>query len=387
MLLNWLLYLLILTFGLGQFAAIFTLGDTKIYLFDLVLGFFVLIGVFYFLLVRKRLFLPKRVWVFLAFSLFALLTLVVRAPFLSISEIFASAAYLLRFFGYLFCALIVYNLLFQELLSDRALIWSILGLALFISLAGFIQLSILPDFTALATSLGWDPHKNRLASTFFDPNFTGGFLALTLAFLFEKLSGKQKYLLLPILLALVLTFSRSSWAMLAVIIFVYGVWKYRKLLILAFFIAFLAYFAVPRIQTRLIGITDPADSAHFRLISWKNALTIAKDNLLLGVGFNTFRYAQKEYGFFEAGKLGGHSGAGADSSFLLVLATTGVAGVVLFLGGYTGALVEAHCSAPLYNAHLPLMASLLGLCVHAQFVNSLFYPQIMFLWLIIIMVG
>ena len=121
---------------------------------------------------------------------------------------------------------------------------------------------------------------------------------------------------LIILISIILTFSRSSWAMFGTIILIYGIFKYRKLLFLAFLIAFLAYFAVPRIQTRISGATDPSDSAYFRFISWGHALEIAKDNLLLGVGYDTYRYYQKDYGFFEIGETGGHSGSGVDSSLL-----------------------------------------------------------------------
>ena len=152
------------------------------------------------------------------------------------------------------------------------------------------------------------------------------------------------------------------------------------LLLLAVCIMFLAYFAVPRVQTRISGVTDPADSAHFRLISWSNTLDIASDNLFLGVGYNSFRYAQKEYGVFDPGTVGGHSGAGSDSSFLLVLATTGIIGLIVFTLAYFFPIASSISNLTPYR--LVLVASLVGLFIESQFVNSLFYPQIMFLWLI-----
>jgi len=172
--------------------------------------------------------------------------------------------------------------------------------------------------------------------------------------------------------AIAFTFSRSTWAMLAISLAIIG-FRHKKLLILAILAGFLAYFAVPRIQTRISGITDPADSAHFRLISWKDTFEIARRNLWFGVGFNSFRYAQKEYGAFAPGSLGDHSGSGSDSSFLLVLATTGIFGFILFCISYL------HCAS--LSQATPLM---LGLFIHSQFVNSLFFPQIMFLWLVAI---
>ena len=54
-----------------------------------------------------------------------------------------------------------------------------------------------------------------------------------------------------------------------------------------------------------------------RIASWKKAWEIFSDNPIIGVGFNTYRYAQKA-------SPESHAGAGSDSSILLVMATTGI---------------------------------------------------------------
>jgi len=102
---------------------------------------------------------------------------------------------------------------------------------------------------------------------------------------------------------------------------------------------------------------------------------------VIGVGFNTFRYAQQDYGIFEIGETGGNSGAGTDSSFLLVLATTGVFGFLIFLAGYLFPLFQKK------NAfYLPMLAAFSALFMQSQFINALFYPQILFLWLTFLMI-
>jgi O-antigen ligase len=227
----------------------------------------------------------------------------------------------------------------------------------------------------------WDPHKNRLASTFFDPNFTGAYLVICATLLFKYLHKKRRLALLSLLiliLGIFLTFSRSSWAMFAFVILVYGLFRYRWLLLASLLLGFSAYFFVPRVQTRLSGATDPADSAHFRIISWNNTWTIAKDNLLTGVGFNAFRYSQRDYGFLDVDNFNKHSGAGSDSSLLFVLVTTGVFGLVVFLCGFTEIFKTSG------DNRLLLLAVVGGLFLHSLFVNSLFFPQIMFLWLILL---
>lgn len=369
----------IITLSLGQFAILSGGGGVPIYIFDFVVGIYSLFGLTHFLIAKKTFKLSKSQLLFLLFSGIALLSLLTRLTTLAVEEVILSSFYLIRWTIYLISGIVTVNAVKKKIFTLNFVIKNFLISALFVSLGGFVQLVVLPDFTVLDPFLGWDPHKNRLASTFFDPNFTGGYLALviglTLSLHFNKvrkISSKEAvfYVLIP-LVALILTFSRSSWGMLAVIVMVIGALRARFLLVLAIIMMFLTYFAVPRVQTRLTGVTDPADSAAFRLVSWKNTLEIAQQNLFLGVGFNSFRYAQRDYGFFESGTLGGNAGGGSDSSFLLVLATTGIFGLVVFLMGYFWRL-----------KNFVLLPLILGLFLHSQFVNSLFYPQILFLWLI-----
>ena len=162
--------------------------------------------------------------------------------------------------------------------------------------------------------------------------------------------------------------------MLAIIVLVYGLLKYRWLLVISLLIGFSAYFFIPRVQTRISGTTDPADSARLRIVSWSNAWSIAEDNLLFGTGFNSFRYAQRDYGFLNPDTFEIHSGSGADSSLLFVLATTGIFGFILFFIGLIYPLFGS-----LKSEVLSTGALLLGLLLHSQFVNSLFFPPIIYL--------
>lgn len=390
-LLKYLLYLSIITLSLGQFASIGGGEGFKFYLFDFVVGLFAIYGIFYFTIVKKDFLIPKNSLLLIAFTLWLPITLVFRITTLDVSNLIIASFYLIRWVIYFISSLIIFNMIKFQAISKNKLFKLFFISALFMSIAGFVQLIILPDFTTLDPDLGWDPHKNRLASTFFDPNFTGGYLAIVLGLAIGNLFGvfpniksfnRIEFILFVLIpsVALFLTFSRSSWGMLAIFILVLGLLKKRVrwLLVVAGVLAFLTYFAVPRVQTRISGITDPADSAAFRLVSWGNTLEIAEDNLFLGTGFNTFRYFQKQYGFFNVGEIGGHSGSGSDSSMLLVLATTGIMGFVLFVGSYFYTSLKF-----LRKRKIVFLAIFAGLFLHSQFVNSLFYPQIMFLWLTI----
>lgn len=378
-----LFYLCVVALSLGQIAVITEVGDSKVYIYDVLVGIYSTLGLIYLLGAKKSLKIPKFLVGLVIFSLVAFLSLLLRLTTLSSDQIIFAAFYLIRWVIYLISAIVTYNLVLQKRINLNEILNAFIYSALFISIGGFIQLIVLPDFTVLDPLLGWDPHKNRLASTFFDPNFTGGYLALVSSVIIGSYLTKEiriktnnlTFKLFVILIGLFLTFSRSSWGMFALIIGIFGVFRARWLIWVGILAIFLAYFAIPRVQTRISGVTDPADSAAFRLVSWGNAWEIAQDNLLFGVGFNAFRYSQEDYAFFSVGTTGGNSGSGSDSSFLLVLATTGVFGFVVFLFSY---FYPAY--SQFKKGKVVLLAIFVGLFLHSQFVNSLFYPQFMFLW-------
>lgn len=385
-----LFYFTVFTLSLGQFTAVSKSGGANVYLFDAVVIFYAFFGLYVLLVSRRPITIPKIYLPLILFTGIALISLLAKIYAYTPTEWFLSSFYLVRWFSYLVAGIVTYSLVLNKLLKFEDIVRAIVFSGVLISVVGFVQLIVLPDFTKLDPTLGWDPHQNRLASTFFDPNFVGGYLSICFAFVLNEFQNLKKaknginqtfsklsLILLSFLFvfAIFLTFSRSAWAMLAVVIFVFGLFRYRLLLISAFLIAFLAYFAVPRVQTRLSGITDPADSAAFRLVSWENSTEIIKDNFVIGVGFNAYRYAQLDYGFFEVNSTGGNSGAGSDSSFLFVLATTGIFGFLAFASSYFAKALKSLHENP-YN--LVILSVFAGIFLQSQFINALFYPQIMF---------
>jgi len=383
--LNFLFYSCVAALSLGQFAVITKVGDTKLYLFDLLVVLFSLIGTFYFLIKDNKFRISKFLLTFYVFSFIALISLIYNSGYLNNEELLAAFSYLLRLFFYVTAANVVYNQVAIKRLNLSRIAHTYILSGVLIALAGFIQLVVLPDFAALSPLLGWDPHKNRLASTFFDPNYVGAYFILVASFLIFKdffftnkqQKSKKKWYAAAfvfILLAIFLTYSRSTWGMFGTAVLIYGLFRSKWLVALSLLIAFSAYFAIPRIQTRLVGITDPADSAQFRLVSWSNTLDIAKDNLFLGVGYNAFKKAQVDYGYLTPDTIKEHSADGSDSSLLLVLATTGILGLIVFIGGLVFPIVN--------TKNLYSIVVIIPLILESNFVNSLFYPQILFLWLI-----
>jgi len=137
------------------------------------------------------------------------------------------------------------------------------------------------------------------------------------------------------------------------------------------------YFLLPR-PAGEGGKIERTYTIEARLINYQQALMIAKEHPFFGVGFNTYRYAQRDYGFFEAEEWRiSHSGAGADNSWLFVLATTGAFGFLSYLWFWGRALKES-------KKKTIVLVSLLALIIHAFFVNSLFYSWIMaWIWILL----
>jgi len=371
----------------------------RLYLWDIVAALLVFLWLFWRLGVEKSLELPPLWFPIAAFSLWSLICLLNGKRWIGMGEWAVAAAYWGRWVIYAGVYFVVSDLvrIVSGLRSQIANVLVFSGIVL--ALLGFAQLLVFPNLSDLDPALGWDPHQGRLVSTWLDPNFLGAYFVLCLSLLTGRFLDSRRnsttprvllaisYLLLGA--ALILTFSRSAWGMLAVVIGVFGLFKSRKLLLLMVGLFFGAYFLVPRVQTRLAGVTDPADSASLRLVSWQQTFKIIKEYPLLGVGFNAFRYAQERQGFFRSERgvpLGReHSGAGSDSSLLLVWATTGVVGLLIYLWLYGrvawGAWQEHNRNALLA---LPLLAGLVGLFLEASFVNSLFYsPIVLWLWIVV----
>ncbi|MEX2028837.1 MAG: O-antigen ligase family protein [Candidatus Curtissbacteria bacterium] len=353
-----------------------TLSDISVFLLD---GLFI----FYALSIRKSLKFPNRiVFPFILFIAWAISTLTRAMTVFTVAEVATSALFIARFAAYFFLSVVCFNIVTKA----QATKW--VNLILFVgtlyALIGFVQFVIIPDLTFL-TPLGWDPHQRRIVSTIIDPNFSGYIFVLIFSLATSLyLSARQKtpYALMAIVsfVALILTFSRSSYLAFIAAVTVIGLIKSRKLLVLALLTLFLIFTIVPQVRARVVGALTIDETSQARIESWQNATVVIRDNPIFGVGFNTYRFAQERYNFFSPDNpLGGHSGGGVDSSLLLVLATTGAVGLFLFALFLTSVAKTVSRDVGSDPLRLAMLASFAALLVHSLFVNSLFFPQIMLL--------
>lgn len=332
-------------------------------------------------------------WPLVAFPIAGLLSLLLNSTWLASNELLASALYAIRWIGYVgvFFAVLQIDSVFKKKITY---ILFLDGLA--VVLLGYIQYLFYSDIRYLI-SIGWDDHMHRLFSTFYDPNFAGAFLVLYLLFVvglvfhFFKEKEKKKVFFLCIvsaltLVAILLTFSRSALFMLLAGSGMLLILLKQKKLILGLVAILIAYVVIvsPSFSIENTNLLRSA-STGARLETYGNAFAIYQDRPLLGVGFNSYRYAQQDYGFRkEQPKYPSNADSGVDNSFLFVLATTGIIGFGAFLTmwGYLlkDAIYHLHNTTKKNIMAIICIASVTGLFINAFFINSLFFPTIM-LWL------
>jgi len=379
-----LLFLYLILFPFGQLGRLpIKLGgfpEVNFYLTDIVVGLLGVIGVIRVIREirgirevgeKKMPVLAKPMLVFLGITA---LSLLVNIPFWGRKEILVGGLYWLRLAAY-------FGVYFWINLSNWPDLLLVCGGA--VAVFGLIQYFAWPDLTSLKY-IGWDPHYYRLAGTFLDPNFTGIILVLTIILLISKFKPSifQYSLFIILYLSLALTYSRASW-----LAFLGGVgsWFWLKekkggikTIIFIIFIIIITAAVLPRGPGGEGVKLERVSSVLSRVGSWQQALIIAKDKPIFGVGFNTYRYAQKKYGFLAEDWQTSHSGGGMDNSFLFVLATSGILGLLGLLGWLGKIFILSFKKSPL------VFASLVAILIHSLFNNTLFYPWVMG-WLVIIL--
>lgn len=365
--------LLLLYFSLFPFGQLtkIPLGipEVNLYLTDIIVGVLGVLGILG--TIRKRRPLPPLFKPMVFFLLIAGFSLAVNIFRFQPREIIIASLYLVRLITYTGFYLILYR--FRKLINyKKCLIISGMVIAVF----GLAQYLVMPNMTSLAI-FEWDPHYYRLVGTFLDPGFTGIILVLTLILLVTSQLDAKRYFLYAISYAtLALTYSRASYLAFLVSMTVISLKrKSLKFFLTIIFIIFITIIVLPR-KSGGEGIRlERTASAQARIGNWQQAWSIFQNHPLFGVGFNTYRYAQKNAGLIDDKWQVSHAGAGADSSLLFVLATTGIIG----LAGYIWFLAKV-----IGYRKTVVVASIAALLVHSLFLNSLFYPWVLGWFMVIL---
>jgi len=304
---------------------------------------------------RKEIFLGPVVKPLLVFLCVAIISLLINIRQGVSTGLSQSAFYLLR--------LIVYPSLF---FAGRFVGFKKLKNALLVSIGIFSILCLLqyiffPDMRYLKL-LGFDDHLFRLIGSLYDPNFTGAILsAIALFFI-----GKNKILhSLPFICLLALTFSRASYLVFLIGIVIYLFTRKKIKLLFLLILLGLVVYMTPKPFGEGVNLLRTF-SIYSRIDSWQQGIGLAMARPILGWGYNTLRAADGSR--FQI-----------DNSYIFILATTGILGLLTFLN----LLFKLFKSTLKEEIRVPIISIL----IHGIFNNSLFYIWIMFFLFLLLGLG
>ena len=282
--------------------------------------------------------------------------------------------YLFRITAYIYFLIYVWNYLRKTYISKKVLINSLLAVSVVSAVFGWIQYFTIPDLKPLYY-IGWDMHLYRLAGTFLDPTFLGLVIVFGLIISLDYFidTGKKRYtiILLFLLISLGFTYVRAAYLAFFAAYIVLGLAKkqLRKVMYLLLGLVMIAL-VLPTAKNHSIILTRTF-SISARFTNYREALEVFKNNPVLGVGYNNMCAARNKFIGFE--DYSSHACSGADSSLLLVLATTGIVGLFIFIDMSLRVIALTLKNKKWYV----VIAAGSALFVHSFFSNSLFFPWIM----------
>jgi len=227
---------------------------------------------------------------------------------------------------------------------------------------GIVQYMFWPDLTYFK-SLNWDPHLNRLVSTFFDPTFTGIIYLIFLIkiFLDNKFSFKIPILIVTYI-AIALTYSRSTFLSFF-IAFLYISIKKRnpKIIIVSSIILILTVICLPHPPGEGTKL-ERTSSVKAKIENYQEGISTFARSPIIGHGYNYLSLIR-----YPVPNESSHSSSGFDSSLITILTTTGTIGLFFFVLG----IINYFKTVTLVQKTIHL-----SILIHSLFANSLLYPWV-----------
>lgn len=134
----------------------------------------------------------------------------------------------------------------------------------------------------------------------------------------------------PVALSMLLTQSRNVYLALFICLIVYGIFESRKVLAVTVALTVVSYFILPvSVTKRVSSIFDTEHpSNRSRILMWQTGWQMFLDHPITGIADSDFLGVYKTYKTPEYHGEGVHM----HNNFMMILATTGIAGMLTFLG-------------------------------------------------------
>ncbi|MBI1862521.1 O-antigen ligase family protein [Candidatus Microgenomates bacterium] len=371
------IYIIFFLFSLGSLGRISFLGQqVNIYLYEIVYALYLCV------LVAKHRTRPLSEHTNLYkyggfFLLAAVTTFAVSAFSFSTQQNSVAILYLARLSAYILGFPYLLHHVKEKNMSGRVtralLLYIILTTA-----ASIVQYFYYPNLRNLEY-LGWDPHQYRMFGTVFDTSTAAALYGVVLLFLIVL--GK-KYLKPVIWVGSIvvfsvfgaLTYSRGFYLSFVVTLIYFLVIKHKRFMS--------AFYVLLIFGLLLIIIPKPVgESANLgrmftiqaRAADYQKGIAIWNTNPVLGIGYNHLRYVKPGAGADTAN----HAGASLSSSFLIILVTMGIVGLM----GFVVLLYKLSATSQI------AFYTLLFLSLFSLADNILLHPFILFMETFIIALG
>ncbi len=229
-------------------------------------------------------------------------------------------------------------------------------------LFGFIQYFFWPDLTSYKY-FGWDPHLNRLTSTFIDPTFTALIYLLLLIYYFYE--NPKTFILSLIYLSIVLTYSRSTLFALLLSSLYFGLKKNKsiKLFLKTLLLVAITIIVLPNSIGEGTNLKRTS-TILAKVENYKQAINTIWQKPLIGHGYNNLLSVKKPINSYPD-----HSLSGFDSSLLTITSTSGIIGLILFLVAFF---------KNYSNLTIIQKSATISILIHSLFANSLLYSWVIF---------
>ncbi len=388
----WFLFLYLIAFPFGQLASFQLFSSARIHLTDIFAGILVfawLTDILWKHLPTKK---SKKTQKFefarplLSFLVISLFGLILAGFEQSAKNLGVGFLYFARLALYIALYFAVKHAVDGEEQREKireTILDSMVILGFFISLMGIIGYFLYPDTKALS-EYGWDNHYYRLIGPFLDPAFTGIIIVLsTIALWFKgwKKPGLQALAIVIFLVdwaAIALTYSRASYVGLGAYLLLAFIIRRNILVLVGVTLLLIStYYLLPHPNQSAGTNLARTSTITSRFDNYILAVKTGLEKPLFGIGYNLYKpKIQNEEKIT-------HSGSGIHSSLLFVFVTTGVLGLLAYLGFWARVIRFAWWNRESKFAGI-LLCTCLALLGHSLFDNSLFYPWVM-AWLAILL--
>lgn len=349
-----LFYLTAFLFSLGQLGRIsFFDQQVNFYLYEVVLTFslFTLFYKYRFDPIKEAWKKYKPVFFFLSILLISLITGWTKY---NLFENTVAVLYLYRLHLYsIYFFYLQYHIKLNSNFS-KVIRKGIFTIAILTIISTLVQYFFYPDLRNLLYQ-GWDPHLYRTFGVFFDTSIAAaifGVLFLTI---------NQPVIKIIFLILIALSFSRAIYLGLSLtLIYIFIQKKQFKKIILFLLFFIILIFVIPKPSGEGVNLKRLYSVAS-RAEDYRQGINLWKNNPLIGYGYNRIRYIKNSDSV--------HSGSAFSSSFLTILVSSGILGLISF--------VWTLWSLRSSNKIAPIL--LIFLSVTSFFDNILLHPFILFL--------